>query len=848
MLAWSVAEAGWGLIRTDVEGKKQWGILKSVNELATDGTRIFAGEGAQVRCYDLKDGRPLPYGAGNAFLAPPDGDDKTNLVGGLAYAGGRVYASYPARDSLAEYDAKQGNFVRFWPLPTPGALAARPDGSLVAVSAGKLVTVTAGAVKPLAADHLDSPAGIALGPGVIYVANGGKLQNISVLDADGKYLRSLGKEGGRPAIGRFDPTGLLQPRGMTLDAKGRLWVMEAIDSPKRVSVWDPQTGALVKEFFGDAHYSAFIWMDPEHPDEVYCDGALWTVDLDKQTSYPFSTAWRQRDPNGPGDLATHGGGLVMLTAKNGRQYGHASDVTHSRVLFIRKGDAYQPLLAFVWTPSYPAVKPIMDEAELKKAYPWGATVPWVDANGDGIMQTSEFGKPLGTSTYRGFAAVDADLNIWHGSGQVFRPLRIEADGRPVYDFTKPETVKLPCPVAAIDLDGASVYTFTDNPNDGAKQIGFGRFAADGRMLWGYRGAVAWPQALNLPPQQAGKIWGQTAFLGTAGEFTGFATYFGTHHLYTRDGVCVGMIFRDPRLGGGLGPDIIACENYNGQLVKPKGMDRYFALGGDQDGRITEVFGLDTVKRLAGGTLTITEEEARLVAQATTEYQAKLAKSQRLVLVRGRQALDSSPPVAKLVNASQSFQARAAYDDKNLYVMYDVASPAPLVSGIADPQLLFKGGNCLDIQLATDPQADAKREIAAVGDLRLLISRQGGKSLAVLYRPKVKDFKGQPIVFKTANVESFDSIETTDQVALEYQQTTTGSFKAVATIPLAVLGWRPQPGTKVKMDLGYIFGNGEGTKAMVRSYWSNNGFSANVLNDVPNESKLTPKEWGLAEVE
>lgn len=39
-----------------------------------------------------------------------------------------------------------------------------------------------------------------------------------------------------------------------------------------------------------------------------------------------------------------------------------------------------------------------------------------------------------------------------------------------------------------------------------------------------------------------------------------------------------------------------------------------------------------------------------------------------------------------------------------------------------------------------------------------------------------------------------------------------------------------------------------TKGMARSYWSNNGFSANVLNDVPNESKLEPAEWGEAEVE
>ncbi len=75
------------------------------------------------------------------------------------------------------------------------------------------------------------------------------------------------------------------------------------------------------------------------------------------------------------------------------------------------------------------------------------------------------------------------------------------------------------------------------------------------MLWGYRGTVSWPNALSLPPQQAGSIWGQTAFLGTAGDFTGFATYFGTHHIYTRDGLCVAMIFRDPRLSTSSGPTL-----------------------------------------------------------------------------------------------------------------------------------------------------------------------------------------------------------------------------------------------------------------------------------------------------
>ena len=847
VLGWNSAEAGWGIIRTDVEGKKQWGILRSVNFLATDGARIFSGEGTEVRCYDLKDGRPLPYGNGAAFLPlPPGGDEKTGAVTGLAYQDGKVFVSFAALNVIGVYDAKAGGMVAKWDVPSPGSLAARA-ADIVAISAGKVVAVKDGKIAPLIADHIDAPFGVAVdAAGQIYVSNRGKLQNISVFSADGKYLRSIGKEGGRPVIGRFDPAGMLEPSALAIDAKGRLWVMECIDSPKRVSVWDTKAGTLAKEFFGDAHYSAFIWMDPERPDEVYCDGALWKVDLDKKTSYPFSTAWRQRDPNSPASFQTHGGGLVLFTAKNGRQYGHATDGNYSRFLFIREGDVFKPLVAFIYTSKYPAAEKAFADPQIVAKYPWGVTFAWADANGDGLIQPQEMGKDLGTSSYRGFSSVDRDLNIWHGSGQVFRPLRIEADGRPVYDFTKPQTVQFPSSVAYADDD--SVYTFSDNPQEGPKRINFARFRPDGTMLWGYRGSVAWPQALNLPPQQAGKFWGQTAFLGTTADYCGFATYFGTHHIYTRDGICVAMIFRDPRFGGTLGPDIISCENYNGQLVKPKGMNRYFALGGDQDGRISEVFGLETVKRLAGGTMTITEADGKKAAAAYAEYQAKLARAQRLVVVRTRKALDVAQPVSKTVNSGQSFQARAAYDEKNLYVMYDVTSPAELVSGITDPQLVFRGGNVLDIQLAADPKADPKRKTPVPGDVRILVTRQNGKPIAVIYRPKVKGFQGKPIVFRTANVESFDSIEVNEQIALEYQKLTSGTFRAVATIPLAVVGWQPQPGTKVKMDLGYIFGNNEGTKAMVRSYWANNGFSANVLNDVPNESKVEPAEWGDAEVE
>ena len=76
----------------------------------------------------------------------------------------------------------------------------------------------------------------------------------------------------------------------------------------------------------------------------------------------------------------------------------------------------------------------------------------------------------------------------------------------------------------------------------------------------------------------------------------------------------------------------------------------------------------------------------------------------------------------------------------------------------------------------------------------------------------------------------------------------GGFVAYVTVPLDVIGLSPQPGQKLKADLGYIFGNKQGSEARVRAYWVNNGFSANVVDDIPNEARLTPAEWGEATVE
>ena len=182
---------------------------------------------------------------------------------------------------------------------------------------------------------------------------------------------------------------------------------------------------------------------------------------------------------------------------------------------------------------------------------------------------------------------------------------------------------------------------------------------------------------SKPLQAPGRLYGLTNWLGFAGDFTGCSDYFGTYHLFTRDGIYVGMLMRDPRAGGGLGPDVTASETITGQLVKPDGMNRYFLLAGAGDARATEISGLDTVKKLPGGTLDLTAADAKLAVDALDSYNAHVARRRDSLSISARRKafeLETATAVSKTrwMPAVRS-SVRAAYDAQNLYLDYDVTS-------------------------------------------------------------------------------------------------------------------------------------------------------------------------------
>ncbi len=860
LLAWDGSEYGWGVIRTDFNGRKQWGCNYDAQHLATDGTTIFSAGGhgftrsPHIQLMTLRESRPIQLGGKGEIVAPPGGDEKRDAVTGLACDGKTLFASYRARNLVAAFDPQDGRLLRTVELPAPERLAVAPDGRLLVISEGKVASVQVSGFrvqentqpptrppnpKPrtLVSTHLDEPQSIAVAAdGTIYVANRGALQNVSVFAADGAYLRSIGKPGGRPAKGRYDTLGMYRPGGIAVDKTGQLWVAEVADAPKRISVWDAATGQFKREFFGGCEYFAYGYIDPAKTDEILVHNVLWKIDWANYTATPETTIWRKTAPEmipylGAGSYAAS---PKIVTAANGRQYLYGHNYAHYSGLFYRDGDLFKPILSKIhvgYDYIGPAGIPFMDDD--RATYPQGEYF-WQDANGDQCVQADEL-TPLKGTPFERFSVnwVFPDLTLLV-SGRLLKPVSVE-DGIPKYDLGVSEKYPLPFGYSAVPLADGGVVTYTP-----AKGVSLARHDRDGQPLWSYSNITAWQSALNLGVTGPGKLWGMTQCMGQGGDFLVFQTYFGPNHVFRQDGMYVGALLKDGRLMIDRGKDEGQPEGQGGYFGKIKVAadqpERYFVIGGGQDARVWEVVGLDSIKDLPGGTYEHTPELAEKAAAAQREYRLAMAAASQIVI--GKE-LATAKPVDKELEAGRAFKIRMAYDADYLHLDYEVRSDTELVNSSPDPKLLFKGGNCLDVQLENN-RGEA---------LRILVTRYQGKPFAALYFPKVKDFAGEPTIFNspTGN-ESFDQIVFLDDLKLDYSKTPQG-FQARAAIPLAALRLELASGQKLKLDAGYIFGNAQGVgKAVRRAYLFNNSFSANVVDDIPNESRLEPKEWGEATVE
>jgi sugar lactone lactonase YvrE len=857
-LGWSGAEAGKALLACDLEGRVQWnnthGGIGGAQMVAVDGRRVYV-----VRDVDPQGDKSVvlyQLDARQGSYIRWDGTESADLEvkspDGLAAQGGSVFLSYAKANEIKVLDGRSGRELQKLQVPGPAAMCTAGEKLMYVLSHGTAVLALSPAGGPArqVVGGLKNAAGVAADAGGnIYVAVREPDNQVKVFSAEGKPLRQIGRRGGRPQLGPWVADGMSAPGGVTVDADGKLWVMEADMTPKRVSVWDAKTGKLVREFFGPTHYGASGGaILPKDPDIMVGEGCEWRID--PKTGRGRCTGIVERRLAGAARFCLIGPRVYLVT---GQGMFTAADVR----IYQRLGEGRYLLRASIAAAG--------KDKDAK-------TIFWADENGDGQRQPNETAALPGVLGLLGYISMDLsvgdDLSLYASKGDK-EALRIKvagftACGAPKYDLARPEHIPargIPSPDNKILLTG----------NGGGSHYDMFRAydLGSGRLLWEYPNTFAGVHGSHdAPPPETGLIRGSLGVVGTGrlpdpvGSIWVINSNVGEWHVLSAEGFYLARLFQgdplkvrfpDEAVPGAVmdnAPPGLGGEDFGGSMAQ--GTDGKIYLQAGKTGLWNlEVTGLDGVRRLPGGQVSISPADVRTAQALREQYLQARTGTRRLAVKRLSAKLagnfDNDFPGAEMVQFQKQdnseVRARAAWDERNLYLAWDVRDPTPWLNGAQTPEMLYLHGDTVDFQLGTDPAADKNRDKPVEGDLRLSIGNFRGTPTAVLYRPV--SARKHPKVFSSGVIKEYrvDSVEVLEDVEIKVAKRGDG-YVVEAAVPLGVLGLRPADKLTLRGDFGATHGDTAGRRTRLRTYWNNQ--HTGIVDDAVFELMLEPKNWGELE--
>jgi len=764
------------------------------------------------------------------------------------------------------------------------------------------------APETLVAEGLEDPQQITCGPdGTMYVSDWGTSNQVKVFSPAGKLLFAIGTPG-VPKAGPYDETQMHHPKGITIDSRGNLWVAEEDHQPKRVSVWTTK-GEFVRAFYGPPRYGGGGVLDPVDKTLFYLRGMTFRLDWEKGTSKLVAIRWRPQPDDFPLPTGHYGDGPPDTPIYYwGRKYFtncYSSNPTNGpqvTCIWVERNGVAVPVAAFgnarfwKWLAEEPqrskipfAEKPEPDKQLGQNRFMF----VWSDLNGDGVGQPDEV--QVSQSVVGSGVLVGPDLSFVTGQAVRFAPLGFTKGGAPVYDLRKGEVL---CPKTQrpSSTGGGQVLVgkgdwvvLTTAPEPFAREAVGG--AKGGVARWSY--PSPWPglHASHIAPMPEfpGELIGTTRLIGPAFtlgddfELWAINGNKGSIYLFTMDGLFVATLFQDTRTPHSSWSE--RTEAVRGMSVSDltNGEESFWpSITRTSDGAvyvvtrypaIIRVEGLETLRRIPATEIEVTPEmlkEARayhiateLKRRAENEVQTTLVVPILAEAPKVDGDLGEWPPerfvtidVRKKSTGDWSrrelkTQAALAVSGDRLYGAFRTGERSMLDNaGVSLPNL-FKTGGALDIMLGTDPNADPERKQAVAGDVRLLIARVKGKTVAVLYRPVAPDAQGERIPFSSPlRTIYFDDVrDVSDAVALANGKPANnrrvvpdpgGDFEF--SVPLSVLGLAPKPGMKIRGDVGVL--RGSRIETTQRAYWTNK--ATGLVSDIPSEAELLPRLWGTFE--
>jgi hypothetical protein len=879
-LLYSNAEGGSALVGCDLQGHRLWGQGGAFQGgglvCFASGPTLYYADAEKLTRIDTATGKAQPFVTGIEHLPIGPGAQPPT---GIAFHGERLYLASAAANAIRVFDLTTDKRVKDIALPSPMGLAVDEKGGLLVASGDSIlrVDVEDGKTTAVVQGGVRDVGGLAVArDGSIHVVNGATQQVFS-FSADGKKLRETGTRGGRAPLGKWDRDGLLMPTSVGIDGEGNLWVAEADPVAKRLSRWGSD-GRCIGEWLGPSPYGGDGIVDHADKSRVYCGGLEFTADYTHDTARPAAVHLRGLSEGQPAVAGAIAAGSFWVREGFTTTFqGHDYLCYDPGLLCIKRGDRWVPAAAigFVKAP----------EDQLL----------WSDRNGDGKVQDDEIsplpaGLGFNTRGAGGWGVLWSrrDLSTMRsiGDGRAIRftPSGFTSDGVPIFDSKSASVVKLPIPGCPVDVDDDTMIAFYEDshaPEVAALRdhplgdmAGIKAYNRAGEIRWTYpqpfsgvHGSFRAPLP-TLPGQVIGTIYimGTAETGGPAGKVVCFNGYYGQRFLFTTDGLFVQSLFKDGRslptipdraeAGMVMNDMSPGAEAYAGTFSR--NADGNFYLTGGFTGPmcvVMRVEGLDKVQRLAGGALTLTDEVAqRGLAERRQREAAAAAPAKTLHVVKGSPVVDGdladwnleTDGVSIPAGTQPPARAALAHDDEFLYAAFRVSDPTPWINHGSDAKVLFLGGDSVDIRLGLDPKAAAARQQPVAGDTRIAIATQGGKAVVMLYQEAVPGHVGPrfPFISPVGRVE-MDRVEAVADARVAVKVDPAG-YTLEAAIPLKALGQPLPVGADIRADVGVLYSDQQGTRCVLRSYWSNR--DTNVTADLPSEARLQPGNWGPAHVD
>ena len=755
-------------------------------------------------------------------------------------------------------------------LPKPGRIRVLDDRHLLVVSDDRIVQIHRGTGGvEVVVSGLVNPLGLAVdGTGNFFVGEMAPQHQVKMYSRDGRMLRSIGLIGPH-RIGEFDRNNLESPAGLAVAADGNLWVCEANDELRRVSVWD-RNGTCVRQVIGPALYSGGGTIDPQNPNRFFYLGKEFHRDSNGKVSLT-RILWRR---NGL-DYDSFAGSRRLNS--NGDAPSHP--FYNNRSLFFSQWGGYgMGNVNTIWRNVDDHLRPVAavgvipDWLRERLSLPVDSTIfAWTDRDRDGRVQARELTtgtlpKPdsvWGTRVSKTFEVAFSALTGRLGFA-LFRVQGATPDGNPLYelpqayqyvdDIVLPPTQQIQS--VAMDSLGQPILC-------GPYLYGVTR---GGRTRWRYPNR--WPSLFDslftsASGAERGMIIGGTRFMGITqvgtrmGDIACLGTNFGSAHLISGDGIYIGQVFRDVRRGrswtfnslptsADLHSVSLGQEHFGGtfqRVVGPDGRERYMMVVSGAGGTcsVVEIANLGSIQRLSDTPIAVFEEQAAVVKQQAELRQpyvqptAYLQIQQRTIHVDGD--LAEWPE-------EQALGMRFAYDDRFLYIGYQRQFGFPGFENAAtagDFLECFRRGNGLELHFSTEPTADPNRTAPVKGDRRLVICKVDGTLQAVLF-----DYRRDSIMpLAKIHYPTFWSDATVDHVEILPGAVIAGregdTYQLEAAIPLQALGLQPTRIPRIRADFGIDLGDQTGRQTIERAFWSNP--NTKLISDVTSEVTLTPRRWG-----